>query len=149
MKMLIRRVLNLLLYLSFCTMAGTGLLMAFRLIPGSRGGQGLEVLGWNRHDWGDLHTWVSYVFIALVVLHLVINWAWLAKVAAKGHLWRVVIGIIVGLSIIAAFLLLPVTHRERGRGHGRGFGSITPATGTFISAAPTRELVNSRIAETP
>lgn len=135
MKMLIRRVLNLLLYLSFCTMAGTGLLMAFRLIPGSRGGQGLEVLGWNRHEWGDLHTWVSYVFIALVVLHLVINWAWLATVAAKGHLWRVAIGLIVGVSIIAAFLLLPVKQRRQGRGHGRGFGFTTPAhAGSFDSS---------------
>jgi len=126
-------------------MAGTGLLMAFQLIPGSRGGQGLEVLGWNRHEWGDLRTWVSYVFIALVVLHLVISWAWLAKVAAKGHLWRVVIGLIVGLAIIAAFLLLPITHRERGRGHGRGFGSATSVTGAFITASTTREMVNARI----
>ena len=138
MRMLLRRVLNLLLYLSFCTLVGTGLLMAFRLIPGSRGGQGLEVLGWSRHDWGDLHTWISYLFIALIALHMAINWTWLAKVAAKGHLWRVVIGLIVGLSIITAFLLLPVTHRERGRGHGRRVGF-----------QEFENPVSSRIAETP
>ena len=79
MRITFRRILNLLLYLSFCVMVGTGLLMAYRLIPGSRGGQGLEVLGWNRHEWGALHTWVSYVFITLVAAHLAINWAWLTK----------------------------------------------------------------------
>ena len=36
MKIVFRRILNLLLYLSFCVMLGTGLLMAYRLIPGSR-----------------------------------------------------------------------------------------------------------------
>lgn len=119
MKIIIRRVLNLLLYLSVCALTGTGLLMAFRLPPGSRGGQRLEVLGWNRHDWGDLHTWVSYLFLALVVIHLAMNWAWLAKVAAKGQLWRVVVGLLLGLTIIAAFLLLPVQERERGKKHER------------------------------
>ncbi|MEI6351809.1 MAG: DUF4405 domain-containing protein [Verrucomicrobiota bacterium] len=119
MKILLARALNLLLYLSFCTMAGTGLLMAFRLIPGSRGGQGLEVWGWSRHEWGDLHTWISYVFIALIAIHLVLHWAWLTKCAASGHLWRLIVGLAVGLAIIAAFLLLPVRHRERGKGHGR------------------------------
>lgn len=113
---MLTRTLNLLLYLSFCLLTGTGFLMAFRLPPGSRGGQRLEVLGWTRHQWGDLHTWISYLFIALVVIHLAMNWAWLAKVAAKGHLWRIAIGLIVGVSFIVAFLLLPVKQRGRGRG---------------------------------
>lgn len=128
MKLILRRVLNLLLYLSFCTLIGTGLLMAFRLIPGNRGGQGLQVLGWNRHQWGDLHAWVSYGFAALVVWHLVINWAWLKKVAASDHVWRLIVGLIAGVAIIGAFLVLPMTQRERGGGgHGRrGPGFTTP-----------------------
>ncbi len=37
MKNLLTRASNLLLWLAFCALAGTGLLMAFRLPPGSRG----------------------------------------------------------------------------------------------------------------
>ena len=140
MKALIRRVLNLLLYLSFCMMTGTGLLMAFRLIPGNRGGRGLTVLGWTRHEWGDLHTWVAYAFITLIVLHMVINWAWLTKVAGNGRLWPLLMGLAVGISIIAALLILPV--QERGRGRGRGFHSSmpTPVTAYSLEREPTISL---------
>jgi hypothetical protein len=116
MRIIFHRILNLLLYLSFCVMVGTGLLMAYRLIPGSRGGQGLEVLGWNRHEWGALHTWVSYVFITLVAAHLAINWAWLTKCAAKGHAWRLGAGLLAGAVIIGTFLLLPITQPQGGTG---------------------------------
>lgn len=116
MKLLIRRVLNLLLYLSFCFMIGSGLLLAYRLVPGRRGGQGLEMLGWSRHDWGDLHTWIAYFFMALIVVHLAMSWTWLVKCAAQGRFWRLVIGLLAGLAIIAAFLLLPVERRPAGGG---------------------------------
>jgi hypothetical protein len=116
MKLTIRRILNLLLYLTLCVMTGTGLLMAYRLVPGSRGGRGLEVLGWDRHEWGEFHTWVAYGFIAMLVTHLVINWTWLIKAAAKGRTWRILAGLGAGAAIIVTFLLLPVTHRQGGRG---------------------------------
>lgn len=116
MKLAIRRILNLLLYLSFCAMLGTGLLMAYRLVPGSRGGQGLEVLGWNRHEWGDFHTWIAFLFVALLLVHLGLNWSWLVKCAAKGHPWRLAAGLLAGAAIVVTFLFLPITKRERERG---------------------------------
>jgi hypothetical protein len=119
MKLTIRRFLNLLLYLSFCVMIGTGLMMAYRLLPGSRGGKGLEVLGWNRHQWGDLHTWVAYLFVILILVHLALNWTWLVKCAAKGRAWRLAAGLLAGAAIIGVFLLLPLTKREGGRGRQR------------------------------
>lgn len=119
MKLVIRRVLNLMLYLSLCVMVGTGLLMAFRLIPGSRGGGGLEVLGWNRHQWGDLHTWVSYIFILLIVIHMAINWLWLLRVAAQGRIWRIVLGLLAGIAIVGVFFFLPVKDRKMNHGGGR------------------------------
>ena len=137
MKTKLRRILNLLLYLSFCAMLGTGLLLAFRLVPGSRGGRGLEALGWDRHQWGDLHTWLSYAFAILLVAHLVLAWVWLKKVAAKGQLWRLVAGFAVGLAIIFGIVLLPVSQRDDKPRHGRSATDDTrPVVEGDSAAAP-------------
>ena len=69
-RSVVPRALNALMWLVFCGMAGPGLLLAFRLPPGSRGGARLTALGWVRHDWGDVHTWFSYVFLALIAAQL-------------------------------------------------------------------------------
>jgi mono/diheme cytochrome c family protein len=132
MKLAIRRLLNLLLYLSFCVMIGTGLLMAYRLVPGSLGGQGLEVLRWDRHQWGDLHRWISYLFVALMLVHLALNWNWLVKCAAKGHPWRLGAGLLAGAAIVGTLLFLPVTKREGGRGRQHGSSSAVSAKAEWI-----------------
>lgn len=41
LKNALMRVINLLLYLSFCGLVGTGALLTWKLMPGSRGGGGL------------------------------------------------------------------------------------------------------------
>ncbi|MBU3665670.1 MAG: DUF4405 domain-containing protein [Chthoniobacterales bacterium] len=110
------RVLNILLWLVFCGMSGTGLLLAFRLPPGSRGGAGLAAMGWGRHDWGWLHTWLSYVFLVLIVSHLALHWRWLWQVAARRHSWPLVAGFGTGLAIILFLALQPVA--KRGPHHG-------------------------------
>ncbi len=142
MKLTIRRLLNLLLYLSFCVMIGTGLMMAYRLVPGSRGGRGLEVLGWNRHQWGDLHTWVAYLFVILILVHLALNWTWLVKCAAKGRAWRLAAGLLAGAAIIGAFLFLPLTKREGGRGRGRqSTSAVLPKSEFILVSGPATENV--------
>ncbi len=113
----VARVLNMLLWLVFCGMAGTGLLIAFRLPPGSRGGAGLATLGWTRHQWGDLHTWLSYAFLALIGIHLALHWRWLWQVAGKRRPWPLLAGIGMGLVLIVGLLFLPV---EKRGGQGRG-----------------------------
>ena len=123
MKNLIHRVLNLLLYIAFCAMVGTGLLMAYRLPPGSRGGRGLTVLGMDRHEWGDVHLWISYIVIAAVIAHLGMNWTWLKKIAASMKPLRLLGGLVVGIIIVVVLLVLPVTVTNRrfpgNQGHGR------------------------------
>lgn len=111
------RLLNFSLWLSFCAMAGTGLLLAFRMPPGSRGGRGLEALGLGRHDWGDLHTWISYVFMATTVLHLALHWRWLWQVAARRRPWPIVAGFGLGVLLVLLIALQPV-HRREGREEG-------------------------------
>ena len=114
------RIVNWLLYMGFCALTGTGLLLSFRLVPGSRGGRGLELLGWGRHDWGDVHLWIACAVIGLTVIHLVLNWAWMKKVGSYGCNWRMLTGVGVGLVIVVVFIFPPITRRPRGDGAGWG-----------------------------
>jgi len=128
------RAVNLLLYLSFCGLIGTGVLLTWKLVPGSRGGGGLEVLEMNRHEWGDIHFWLGATMVATTVAHLLLNWQWLKKIASSGKLWRLALGLLLGLMIIFGIYFLPVRHgsddghdhgesrseTQNGRGAGRG-----------------------------
>ena len=113
MKITIRRVLTLLLCLSFFVMIGIGLLMAYGLVPGSRGQQGLEVLGWDYYDWGDPRTLAPDVFFLLATVNLVIVWAWLIRCAAKGDFLRLGAGLLVGAVIIGTLLFLTPSYCSR------------------------------------
>jgi len=119
LKNTIHRFLNLALYISFCGMIGSGLLLAWRLPPGSRGGQGLSAMGLGRHDWGDIHTWLGYGVVALIVFHLAMNWVWLRKIAGGGRWWRLLLGLIAGGVLIASFLIVPVTKSGSRGEHSR------------------------------
>lgn len=117
-KVWYRRVLNLLLYLSFCFIVGTGLLLEFKLVPGGQGGRGLTALGMSRHEWAEWHFYISLFFVLLVIIHLILSWGWLKRVAANKRLWPVILGLLVGLGMIAAIYFQPIEERgEKGRGH--------------------------------
>ncbi len=119
----VSRVLNALLWLVFCAMSGTGLLLAFRM-PGGGGGGRLTALGLTRHEWGDWHTWLSYAFLALIAIHLALHWRWFWQVAARRRSWPLVAGIGAGLLLMAALVLQPVaTAADRsGKAGGKGRG---------------------------
>ena len=75
----------------------------------------------DRHEWGDVHLWISYIVIAAVIAHLGMNWTWLKKIAASMKPLRLMGGLLVGIVIIAVLLVLPVNNRRlpRNQGHGR------------------------------
>lgn len=106
------KIANLFLWISFCAMSGTGLLLAYRLPPGSRGGHGLSAMGWNRHEWGDLHLWISFAFLAVIVVHMALHWRWFWQIASKRRAWPMLVGIGAGLITLLGLALLPVKHEE-------------------------------------
>jgi hypothetical protein len=99
------RILNLTLYLCACLMISTGLILAFRLPPGS-GGRGMTVAGLRRHDWGSIHEIIAYAFIALILIHLIVHWNWLVRVAGGGSAARVWLGFGGGLLIVFLSLFI-------------------------------------------
>ncbi|MCS6771862.1 MAG: DUF4405 domain-containing protein [Kiritimatiellae bacterium] len=123
-KLTWNRIVDFLLWLSISLMAATGFILRYRLPPGSRGGRGLEIWGLSRHEWGDLHAWLAYVAIALVLLHLALHWKWLWYTAWPGLKWPVLVGLLAGLLLVLAVWILPVEHRgfaeERGYQGGEG-----------------------------
>jgi len=34
-------------------------------------------LGWERGAWKDLHNYVSLAFVGLIIIHLLLHWAWI------------------------------------------------------------------------
>jgi hypothetical protein len=83
-------------FVAFVFLVGTGVLLKFVLPPGSgrvlghggggRGGGRPVALVWDmtRHEWGEIHFWLSVLFLVVVALHLLIHWRWIL-VSFKGR----------------------------------------------------------------
>lgn len=116
-KLLLEKSANYLLYLVTCCLIATGAILAFRL-PHGPIGRGKSILGWDRHEWGDLHLWFSYLFIFLILLHLYLVRKWIINVAAKKSGRVLLLSLGLGLAIVVVSFLLPVqqglAQRDRG-----------------------------------
>src|ERR1700757_865031 len=55
-----KKVIDLALYLTACALTGTGLLLAYRLPHGQGYAGRMLLLGYDRHEWGEIHTWLAY-----------------------------------------------------------------------------------------
>jgi len=122
-KNTVKSIADILMYFLICFLAGTGLLIHFKLVPGFQGGHGLTLLGLSRHEWGDYHTYAAYGIIALTSVHLFLNYAFIKNIIASKKKWLVAVLGIPGLAIILFFLFAPIERSEDdGRGHGEGKG---------------------------
>ena len=97
-------------FLGLILLVSTGLIMRFVLPPvygGRSGGEGPSMLwGWDRHQWGDFHFWISAVLLIVMVVHLFLHWKWIVSVI-KGTP-REGSGIRVSLGILSLIVLLVV-----------------------------------------
>jgi hypothetical protein len=114
-------------------MVATGLIMEYRLPAGSGGGRGMgapTLLGYGRHDWGEIHLWLAFGMLALLALHLWMHWRWIWGLVrgpvARRHNLRAtlfVLGTLAMLLLAAAPWMVPVeTMRGAGERRGAGFG---------------------------
>jgi hypothetical protein len=62
-------------------MIATGYLLRFPLPPGSN--KTLSLWGLTRHQWGDIHFWISLGLLVVLVIHLVLHWNWIVTVIGK------------------------------------------------------------------
>jgi hypothetical protein len=102
------KIVDLLSFIFLVFMISTGLLLYAVLPPRSRGA---EVWGMTRHDWGDLHFYISLIFLGFMSLHLILHIKFLKEVlvgeASQEHKYRIIIGLI-GLVALVAVAVAPL-----------------------------------------
>jgi len=115
------KITDLLSFAALTLMVSTGTLLEYTLPPRSGAD---EVWNLTRHDWGDIHFYVSIGFLLLMTVHLLTHAKFIKCVlTGKGSTeknYRIAVGI---LGAIALFFLAfaplasPVTDVERGQQH--------------------------------
>lgn len=65
----------------FLGMLATGYLLRFPLPPGSN--KAYSLWGLTRHQWGDMHFWISLGLIVVMIIHLALHWNWIVTVIGK------------------------------------------------------------------
>jgi len=89
-----------------------GVLMGFFLASGPVVDAGSKyVWGLHRHQWGDIHTILSFVFVAFFILHLLLHWSWIKGATKK--LLRLPSVLVVILLLPALMILLAWSFSEK------------------------------------
>jgi hypothetical protein len=73
------------LFVDICSIGVIGMLLAF-VIPSGRGPDPSKYfMGLHRHQWGDIHLYLSLFMLGLLVLHVWLNWTWVVN-STRGYL---------------------------------------------------------------
>lgn len=96
-----------LLFLCIVGIVFIGFLMGFVLPKGPAAPESAKYfLGLHRHQWGNIHFYLSIAFSALVVIHLIFSWKWIKsksrQIFNKG--WRSILILTALASILVIFL---------------------------------------------
>jgi hypothetical protein len=123
-------IIDALMFLVMMAMAGLGFLMKYVLIPGKsrwvKYGRNVDLtlLGWDRHDWGDLHLYLGFTLLGLLILHIILHWKQIVGLfqrlipPERRTLILLVFLLLAALLIYFPFLMTPEVG-ELGRGLGR------------------------------
>ena len=126
-------VIDALLLLCIAAMAGLGFLIKYVLVPGYRRweiyGRNVDLYLWglDRHEWGTVHLVIGFVFLGLLVLHVVLHWGIILAIYRKlipNTALRVIVGLVLvfltALLLTFSYFIKPEIE-ERGFGPGHGW----------------------------
>ena len=117
-KSTVIKFLDFLSFVSLTLMLSTGVFLRYTLPPRSGGD---EVWGFSRHDWGNVHFYLSVIFLVLMSAHLVmhakfIKSAILGKAPTEKY-YRLAVGIVGAAALIAlsfAPVISPINDNNKG-----------------------------------
>ena len=77
-RIILNLVVDTFALVSLIWVTATALLLYFRMPPGS--GHHFLLLGLSRHQWGTVHFCAGLTFLALIIIHIILHWRWIAGV---------------------------------------------------------------------
>jgi len=135
-------IIDALMFLALMAMAGLGFLMKYILVSGreawAKYGRNLALswLGWDRHDWGDIHLYLAFALLGLLVIHLILHWQQILGLFQRlvpdpRRRYRIaLIFLLLSLLLIYFPFLVSPDMQERGGGRGRGGGPRSRLSGS-------------------
>jgi len=100
-KNTLKYLIDVTIFIDICSIALTGLLLGF-IIPSGRLAD-KYFLGIHRHQWSNIHLYLSLFFIVLLIFHIWFNWAWIKNLSERffGENWKnTLVGFSFGWSIV-------------------------------------------------
>ena len=75
--------IDVILFIDICCVSVIGLLLGFVIPTGKMHKSMKGFLGLHRHEWGDLHLFLSISLLFLLCLHIWLNWAWVKQMTKR------------------------------------------------------------------
>ena len=123
-------VIDGLMFLCLMAMAGLGFLVKYRLPSGrdawAKFGSNLQFswLGWDRHDWGDIHLYLAFTLLGLLVLHVILHWQRILglfqRLVPQPRLRYRIALIFLLLALLLIYFPFLITPDSKARGRGGG-----------------------------
>ena len=129
-KPIINYIVDLILFGLMGGMVFIGILLGWT-IPA---GPGQEKYFWSlhRHQWGEIHLWISLLFLGFLVVHLVLHWKWIRGSTRRitGRSWVLPFFFLVPAMVVllaqAGYKGDNVDRRGRGQRSGRQCQQLQP-----------------------
>lgn len=134
-----------LLFICIVGIAIIGFLMGLVIPKGPKAAESAKYfLGLHRHQWGNIHFYLSIAFVTLIVLHLILSWSWIKGKARQifNKIWATVLAFTVVLSLLVLFLFWILYPRRPGAYEDHGVRSYRRAKEiAFEKKAPHEEKI--------
>lgn len=87
-KNTLKYLIDVTIFIDLCSISIIGFLLGF-IIPEGKG-VNKYFLSLHRHQWGDIHLYLSLFFIFLIIAHIWLNWAWVKNSSIRyfGDNWK-------------------------------------------------------------
>lgn len=114
-------------FIGFIFVVSTGVLMRYVLPP--RSGQSIQIFGMSRHEWGNIHFYITLIFLVILSIHLFLHWKFIRNIfrgkiknADTSRLFLGVVALLAVLALAVAPFVAPKEHSNVTKGHQYGKG---------------------------